>query len=96
MCSVRLPKSAVSNHSRASTVMDTAIPVQMTFGSHTVCTLVTAEFLEHQKQVGNDLSTPKPMSGRTIRSVKRHMGTNWTTDIDEQENTPLRRSALAR
>ncbi|MGA0208615.1 MAG: DUF2237 family protein [Candidatus Nanopelagicales bacterium] len=29
-------------------------------GSHTVCTVVTAEFLEHQKSVGNDLSTPRP------------------------------------
>ena len=27
-------------------------------GSHTVCTVVSAEFLEHQKSVGNDLSTP--------------------------------------
>jgi uncharacterized protein (DUF2237 family) len=30
------------------------------FGSHTVCTVVTAEFLEHQRSVGNDLSTPLP------------------------------------
>lgn len=29
-------------------------------GSHTVCTVVTAEFLEHQKSIGNDLSTPHP------------------------------------
>jgi uncharacterized protein (DUF2237 family) len=29
-------------------------------GSHTVCTVVTAEFLAHQKSVGNDLSTPRP------------------------------------
>lgn len=29
-------------------------------GSHTVCTVVTAEFLEHQASVGNDLSTPRP------------------------------------
>ena len=27
-------------------------------GSHTVCTVVSAEFLAHQKSVGNDLSTP--------------------------------------
>ncbi len=33
------------------------------FGSHTVCTVVTAEFLEHQRSVGNDLSTPMPMYG---------------------------------
>jgi uncharacterized protein len=29
-------------------------------GSHTVCAVVTAEFLEHQRAVGNDLSTPRP------------------------------------
>ncbi len=29
-------------------------------GSHTVCAVVTAEFLEHQRRIGNDLSTPIP------------------------------------
>jgi uncharacterized protein len=29
-------------------------------GSHTVCAVVTAEFLEHQQQIGNDLITPMP------------------------------------
>ncbi len=29
-------------------------------GSHLVCAVVTAEFLEHQKRIGNDLSTPMP------------------------------------
>ena len=29
-------------------------------GLHAVCAVVTAEFLEHQKSVGNDLSTPRP------------------------------------
>lgn len=29
-------------------------------GSHTVCAVMTAEFLTHQKSVGNDLSTPRP------------------------------------
>ena len=29
-------------------------------GSHTVCAVVTREFLEHQRSVGNDLSTPVP------------------------------------
>ena len=29
-------------------------------GSHTVCAVMTAEFLEHQQRVGNDLSTPRP------------------------------------
>lgn len=32
-------------------------------GSHTVCTVITAEFLEHQQSVGNDLSTPLPQYG---------------------------------
>jgi len=29
-------------------------------GSHTVCAVVTAEFLEHQRRIGNDLGTPVP------------------------------------
>ncbi len=29
-------------------------------GSHTVCAVVTREFLEHQRGIGNDLSTPMP------------------------------------
>jgi uncharacterized protein (DUF2237 family) len=32
-------------------------------GSHTVCAVVTAEFLEHQRGIGNDLSTPRPEYG---------------------------------
>ena len=30
------------------------------FGSHTICAVVTDEFLEHQRAIGNDLSTPRP------------------------------------
>jgi hypothetical protein len=29
-------------------------------GSHTVCAVVSVEFLEMQRQLGNDLSTPRP------------------------------------
>ena len=29
-------------------------------GSHTICAVVTAEFLDHQRSIGNDLSTPMP------------------------------------
>ena len=29
-------------------------------GSHTICAVVTAEFLAHQRRIGNDLSTPVP------------------------------------
>ena len=30
------------------------------FGSHTICAVVTSEFLEHQRSIGNDLTTPMP------------------------------------
>ena len=29
-------------------------------GSHTICAVVTAGFLDHQRGIGNDLSTPMP------------------------------------
>ena len=29
-------------------------------GSHTICAVVTREFLDHQKAIGNDLTTPAP------------------------------------
>lgn len=29
-------------------------------GSHTICAVVTAQFLEHQRSIGNDLTTPMP------------------------------------
>ena len=29
-------------------------------GSHTVCAVMTAQFLEHQRAIGNDLITPLP------------------------------------
>ncbi|WP_108484576.1 DUF2237 family protein [Oceaniglobus ichthyenteri] len=32
-------------------------------GSHTVCAILTAEFLAFSKYVGNDLSTPRPEYG---------------------------------
>jgi uncharacterized protein len=32
-------------------------------GRHTVCTVVSAEFLAFQRDVGNDLSTPRPEFG---------------------------------
>ncbi len=32
-------------------------------GSHTVCAVMTAEFLAFSKYVGNDLSTPRPEFG---------------------------------
>lgn len=32
-------------------------------GSHTICAVVSAEFLEYQQTIGNDLSTPVPEYG---------------------------------
>jgi hypothetical protein len=32
-------------------------------GSHTICAVVTFEFLEHQRRIGNDLVTPMPQYG---------------------------------
>lgn len=32
-------------------------------GYHTICAVVTAEFLAHQQSIGNDLSTPNPAFG---------------------------------
>lgn len=32
-------------------------------GLHAVCAVMTAEFLEHQRSVGNDLITPRPEWG---------------------------------
>ena len=32
-------------------------------GSHTICAVVTNEFLEHQRSIGNDLTTPMPEYG---------------------------------
>jgi hypothetical protein len=32
-------------------------------GSHTVCAVVSAEFLAHQQSIGNDLITPRPQFG---------------------------------
>jgi uncharacterized protein (DUF2237 family) len=32
-------------------------------GSHTICAVVTAEFLDHQRLIGNDLGTPIPQYG---------------------------------
>src|SRR4051812_6128119 len=32
-------------------------------GSHVVCAVVTADFLEHQRRIGNDLTRPMPRLG---------------------------------
>lgn len=37
-------------------------------GSHTVCAVMTREILDHQRSIGNDLSTPMPESGSRASS----------------------------
>jgi uncharacterized protein len=32
-------------------------------GNHTVCAVMTGEFLQHQRENGNDLATPRPQAG---------------------------------
>jgi uncharacterized protein (DUF2237 family) len=32
-------------------------------GSHTICAVMTIEFLAHQRSIGNDLTTPAPRFG---------------------------------
>ena len=42
-------------------------------GSHTVCVVMTAEFLAFSKYLGNDLSTPRPEFG----FLGLHPGDSW-------------------
>lgn len=32
-------------------------------GNHTVCAVMTGEFLQHQREIGNDMATPRPQLG---------------------------------
>ena len=42
-------------------------------GSHTICAVVSGEFLDHQRRIGNDLSTPMP----EYRFPGLHPGDRW-------------------
>jgi uncharacterized protein (DUF2237 family) len=42
-------------------------------GLHAVCAVMSEEFLEHQRSVGNDLSTPRP----EWRFAGLHPGDRW-------------------
>lgn len=39
-------------------------------GSHTICAVVTAEFLAHQRAIGNDLSTPVVLASTHQRALE--------------------------
>jgi len=55
-------------------------------GSHTICAVVTAEFLRHQRSIGNDLSTPILQYGfpglcrATGGALLRETGSGLTND----------------
>jgi uncharacterized protein (DUF2237 family) len=42
-------------------------------GSHTICAVVTADFLDHQRSIGNDLTTPM----RGLRFPGLRPGDRW-------------------
>ncbi len=48
-------------------------------GKHTVCVLVTDEFLQHQKSIGNDLITPRP----EFNFPGLKAGNQWCVCVDQ-------------
>ena len=61
-------------------------------GSHTICAVVTAEFLEHQRSIGNDLSTPMPQyrfPGLVPGDRWCVTAVNWARAYDEGAAAPV-------
>ena len=61
-------------------------------GSHTICAVVTREFLEHQRSIGNDLVTPIPEYGFAgLNPGDRWCVTavNWARAYDAQAAAPV-------
>jgi uncharacterized protein len=61
-------------------------------GNHTVCAVVSAEFLAHQQAVGNDLSTPRPEYGfRGLRPGDRWCvcAARWLQAYDDGAPAPV-------
>ena len=61
-------------------------------GSHTICAVVTREFLEHQRSIGNDLVTPMPEYGFSgLNPGDRWCVTavNWARAYDAQAAAPV-------
>jgi uncharacterized protein len=56
-------KSVLSGPRRGSIATAAAMLAKRTSASHTVCAVMTAEFLAFSKSRGNDLSTPMPEFG---------------------------------
>src|SRR5271156_344825 len=53
-------------------------------GGHTVCAVMTAEFLEFSKSRGNDLSTPMPEFG--FPGLSLHFSRGWRIGVQNQLN----------
>lgn len=61
-------------------------------GHHTVCAVVTAEFLAHQQRTGNDLSTPRPeygFPGLTPGDRWCVVATRWRQAFEEGVPAPI-------
>jgi uncharacterized protein (DUF2237 family) len=61
-------------------------------GSHTICAVVTKEFLEHQGSIGNNLSTPMPQfgfPGLTPGDRWCVTAVNWARAYDEGVAAPV-------
>jgi uncharacterized protein len=61
-------------------------------GSHTICAVVTAEFLDHQRGIGNDLTTPIPEYGFPGLSPGDRWcvtAVNWARAYDEGVAAPV-------
>jgi uncharacterized protein len=61
-------------------------------GSHTICAVVTAEFLDHQRGIGNDLTTPIPEYGFPGLSPGDRWcvtAMNWARAYDEGVAAPV-------
>jgi uncharacterized protein (DUF2237 family) len=61
-------------------------------GSHTICAQMTKEFLDHQRSIGNDLSTPHPLVNFPgLRPGDRWCVTarNWKVALTEGKAAPV-------
>ena len=61
-------------------------------GSHTICAVVTTEFLEHQRSIGNDLTTPRSQyhfPGLVPGDRWCVTAVNWARAYDEGAAAPV-------
>ena len=61
-------------------------------GSHTICAVVSTEFLAHQRSIGNDLSTPMPeyrFPGLVPGDRWCVTARNWTVAYDAGAAAPV-------